>query len=234
MSNVIKQNDADSYASPLVFDFSDVERRAASLVAEAELKASALISASESQAVALKSAAAEKGREEGHAAGRDTGKEEGLRLGREEAFAEYSDSLGKLASSLQTALADFAELRNDLFRQAEKDLLDLSVLIAGKIVAREVVADAHVTVENLKRALAVLSNRTDLAVRVAPDALDLVKESLPELEKTVGRLNGVRLLADPELTPGGCVVTTASGVLDASIETQLAEVERILFGNPDE
>ena len=41
----------------------------------------------------------------------------------------------------------------------------------------------------------------------------------------------VQLVADPSVEPGGCLVRSAFGVIDAGIETQVREVARALLGD---
>lgn len=234
MSNIIKSEEAEGYASPLVFDFADVEHRAGALVAEAEVRAAAIIAEAERDAGELRAKALEEGREQGVQKGLEEGRADGAEKGRADAFEEARAELDTLSRSLQAAMEEFSMQKDNLFMLAEKDLLQLSLLIARKIIAREIEADRHVTVDNLKRCFEVLSVRKNVTVRVAPQVLDIVESALPELSRAAGALSSVKIEADEGVSPGGCLITAGQGTLDATIETQLAEVETILFGKCDE
>ena len=233
MSNVVKSVEAADYGGALVFDFCDLEGRAAVITAEAEAEAARIIKAARARGEEMAAEAAREARAEG----REKGREEGLQAGREEghreAFEKAQAETEKLAQTLGSALAEFSSLKDGLFVQAEKELLDLAMLIARKVVSREVEADRHVTTENLARCLEILSGHGNVTVRVAPDVLDNVKKCLPELLKTADNLSSVTIEGDPDVSPGGCVVNSKAGLLDAQIETQFGEIERILFGNGD-
>ncbi len=234
MSNVVKSAEAADYGGALVFDFCDLENRASAIIAEAEAEAGRIIEAARAKGEKMAADAAAQARAEA----REKGREEGIRAGREEgrreAFEKARGEIDKLAETLERALAEFSSLKDHLFVQAEKELLDLAMLIARKVVAREVEADRHVTVENLARCLDMLSGRGNLTVRVAPGVLENVKECLPELLKTTEDLSSVTVQGDPDVSPGGCVVNSQAGLLDAQIETQFGEIERVLFGNGNE
>lgn len=230
MSNVIKAEHAGEYGDAPVFDLSDIEAQAGAIISAAEARAAQLLNEAEAGCREL----ADKAAEEGRARGVEEGRKEGLRLGadeaREDAYAKAHDEIAELTATLVKACENFSNAKDGLYQQAQQDLLDLSLLIARKIVAREIDGDAHVTADNLQRCLETLSNRKNLTVRVAPMVVRTVEERLEELSKRMSDLSAVRVMGDEEVSPGGCVISGESGMVDATIETQFAEVERILFG----
>jgi len=233
LSNVVKRELAEGYRRAVVLELGDIEAEAARIISEAEARAAAIIESANKAAAEMGARA----RSDGHAAGLAAGRDDGLKAGRAEghrdAFAQARDEILKAAESLAGACTEFSILKENLFKQAESDLLKLSIMIARKITAKEISGDAHITAQNVKRCLDMLSQRKDLVVRVAPQAVAVVQEMLPELSKRLGDLSGVKVVADEEIAPGGCLVTGQSGMLDATIESQFAEVERILFGDGD-
>jgi flagellar assembly protein FliH len=230
LSNIVKYDSAESYRSAPFFDLADIEAQAAAIVSAAEASASAIIEEAAREGARIQAKATEDGR----VAGLEAAREEGLRLGRAEgrqqAFDEARGEITVAAKCLVDACAELAAAKDGLFTQAEKDLLKLALFIASKIVAREVIADAHVTADNVKRCLDMLSERKNLAVRVAPSAVSVIEQQLPELAKRMGDLSSVKIIGDEKVSTGGCLITAQSGVIDATIEGQFQEVERILFG----
>ena len=230
MSNVIKAESAQDFEDACIFDLSDIEAKAAAVLAEAEASAAGIIAAARKEAEEIKARAEQEGRK----AGLEEGKREGFRVGadeaREEVFDKAREEISNLTSTFTRACEEFCEVKENLFLQAQKDLLNLALLIAKKIVAREIEADAHVSVDNLKRCLDVLSSYKNLTVRVAPQVLETVQARMDDLAKRLGDLSSVKIEGDPSISPGGCEVIGERGSIDATIETQFAEVERVLFG----
>ena len=233
MSNVVKSSEAEGYSNALVFDFADVESRAASIVREATHQAADIMAGAKRSAVAELERAAEEGRELGRREGIEKGIDQGRGEGRTEAFEKASAELENVVAGMESALVAFAEKRGALFKEAQANLLTLSMTIARKVIAREIEADKHVTLDNLKRCLEILSGRLELTVRVAPALQESLSEALESVGRSRGELAGVVVEGDESVSAGGCVIVSRHGGLDASIETQLEEVERILFGKCD-
>ncbi len=234
MSNIIKQEEVKGYDSPLVFDFADVESRAEGVLAAAETRAASITAEAGKAAERLREEAGREGYAEGYRKGVEEGHQAGMESGRAEGLEESRAELKALKEAFEGVLGDFSAMKDDLFIKAEEDLLRLSLLIAQKVIAREIEADKHVTVDNLKRCLGVLAGRSNVVIRVAPAVLETVESVLPDLVRACGGMSSVRLEGDGEVSPGGCLITAGQGSLDATVETQLAEVETILFGAGDE
>ena len=142
---------------------------------------------------------------------------EGESSARQQAQAELQPVLQKLAQSIQES----AELRGRLREQAEADLVRLAIAIARKIVGREVNTDPEAIAGLVKASLERLRIQEVLRVRIHPEYRSKVIENLARL----GASN-VEVLGDPACERGAVVFETSRGNLDASVETQLREIER--------
>lgn len=143
--------------------------------------------------------------------------EAGLRQGGEEAQSALSPVLARLNASI----AEITQLRSDLRRRAEKDTVDLALKIAGRVLHRELSID-----ENALNALARvvfdrLARSESWRITVHPRFADALRGALP-----AGSVEKVRIDADPLCEPGTLRVSYEDGVVDASIDTQLAEIGR--------
>lgn len=153
------------------------------------------------------------GRREGWAQGHAEGRAEGLAAGLAAASA-HAEQLRALAASLPAAL-----------RSAESELAD-AILALARDVARQVI---HRTlraepewvlalVQDLLHTEPALQGEPRLLLH--PEDLALVKNSLGgELQAA-----GWQLRADDSLARGGCRVRSASGEMDASLESRWKRV----------
>jgi flagellar assembly protein FliH len=142
---------------------------------------------------------------------------------------------GELAArqSLEPQLnAEVAKLR-ELFREvfaagaklrahAEEDLVRLAVAIARRILHREVTVDVDAITGLVKAAFQRLDQREVHQVRTDPESLNTIKEVL----RQSGAPTSVKVVADPSLRRGSLVIETSRGTLDASIDSQLQEIQR--------
>jgi flagellar assembly protein FliH len=143
---------------------------------------------------------------------------EGKAIGRQQAGAELQSVLDQLGKSL----ASLASLRSRIREEAEGDLLKLAITIARRVLHRELTLDPE-SIEGLIRvALDKLQSRELCRVRVHPDQEQAIRKSLERFANS----QKVELITDSSLQCGDVLFETAHGNLDASIESQLGEIER--------
>lgn len=142
---------------------------------------------------------------------------EGEAAGRNQAHGEVRPVLEQLAR----AVRDLAALRPRLREQAEEDLIRLAVEIARRVVRRELTVDPATITGLVKAALEQLAAGETARLRVHPEHEDIVRGFLAES----GR-GSITITSDGTLARGSALFETARGNLDASAETQLAEIER--------
>jgi flagellar assembly protein FliH len=143
---------------------------------------------------------------------------EGKGVGRDQAAAEVQPVLERLTKSL----AELSSLRSGIRKDAEGDLLKLSISVARRVLHRELTLDPE-SIEGLIRiALEKLESRELCRVRVHPDQEPAIRASLERFANS----RKVELIPDPSMQCGDVLFETAHGNIDASIEAQLREIER--------
>lgn len=171
------------------------------IVSQARKEATAI--RQEAQAT-LKQAVAEK------AAERERGYQEGLREGLEQLSEKI---LG-------------AELAKEkVFNDAEPQIIRMVMDIAEKVIGREVTKGAVVDV--VKKAVAQAVGRK-IVVRIHPSDAPALKEREKDLMTVLEQTQSVSVKEDEQIPPGGCVVETEMGAVDARLETQLAAIKKAL------
>jgi flagellar assembly protein FliH len=148
---------------------------------------------------------------------RASARAEGEAQGRQQAQAEMQPVIQKLAA----AIHETAELRGRLRAQAESDLVRLAIAIARKILGREITSDPEAIAGVVKASLERLRGQELLRVRLHPDCKAKVTESLSRFGASQAEV-----LGDPGCERGTVIFETTRGNLDASIDTQLREIER--------
>lgn len=149
---------------------------------------------------------------------RQDGFAEGLRQAREEAGAQVKS----LQESVGQTLASLAQTKRKLRQEGEVELLKLSLAIARRILHREISIDTEALHGLVHAAMQKLQNREISRVRVNPAGLDAVRTSL----ERIGAAPAIEICPDPSLKSGDIIFETQFGELDASIDSQLAEIQR--------
>lgn len=148
---------------------------------------------------------------------REEGRAEGERTGAAAATAAIQPLLDRMTASI----GELASYRARFRRESEPELLRLSVAVAKKIVRRELTIDPHMLLGILKAALEMINQAEVLSVRMSPEDVAQIGPRLANL----GLPDKVEVTPDRTLERGAVVIDTKRGQIDASIQTQLAEIE---------
>ncbi len=124
-------------------------------------------------------------------------------------------------------LAQAATERDRRLASAEREVVALALDLARRILGRELAERTSAVADLAGRALAEARERREVTLRVNPADAAAVAQAGE-------RLAGILLRAplavreDPTVPPGGAVVETEAGRIDARVETQLARLARAL------
>ena len=164
-----------------------------------------LISRAREEAKAIKEAAAKEGYQEGLNA----------------AESEIAD--------LRDAIGNFLNAKQAVFDSIAPDILEISLEIAKKIIKKESVEDSSIILENIKDIMNGLSKEEKkITLKVNPAQCAMLKQEVPEIISSKGFEANVSIIPDETILEGSCILTTANGVIDATIESQLSIISEVL------
>lgn len=146
------------------------------------------------------------------------GIEEGTKAGREAATVELQPVMDRLLRSC----SEVAGLRARIRKETEGDIVSLTVAIARRVLRRELSVDPEAIHGVVKAALEKVQSKEICVIRTHPEHVPGVRKYFEK----AGLSAGIEIVADASLQPGGLVVETKRGNVDASVETQLKEIER--------
>lgn len=212
----------------IVLDLGDVSRQARKILDAAQAKADQIIAAAEHEATRQSDDGFSQGKEKGHAQGMQTGLEQGRKEGREEAVKQAKQQFEELTHAWLSNAKQLETERAEMQRLAHHAVLDLSIRMAELVVARVVVTDRNVVVDQVARAVAHLLRPVDATVRVCAEDRPALQEALPALVAEAACLKHVHLVDDIQVQRGGCVLTYGQGRIDATIDTQLQRIVEML------
>jgi len=148
----------------------------------------------------------------------------GVERGRAEARAEV-DALG---ASFTQSLRELASFRARLKERYERELLQLALGVARKVVQQELAERPEVWLGMIRAAVKRAVDRERITIRVPPNLTAFVRGALGELRASLEDVKDLELAEDASLPAGGCVIESRSGEVDIGIETQLERCERAL------
>ena len=159
-------------------------------------------------------------RELAHNEGFNQGHLEGI----EHAQAELADKLAIATRIAETALVD----RRDLLKEAESEVVRLSVHIARRIIARELRTDPTLIRDIAESALRFVTEDGIVKLRINPEDHAELRSYWSRAHSSGEMGRTFEIVPDPVIGRGGVIIETRSGTVDAQLETQLDEVARAL------
>jgi flagellar assembly protein FliH len=136
---------------------------------------------------------------------------------------------GKRAEAMLRRVAQTIEelggLRQTLIQETEREMVQLALTLARRVVHREVTLDPELAAALAHVALERLGMNTPATIRLNPEDYTIVAQ-----DPTRWGGQTVTVVPDPAISRGGCLVESAFGSVDATIERQFDELSRALFG----
>ncbi len=143
---------------------------------------------------------------------------DGRKEGEAAGLAAWKAAIENAARSVD----QITSLRGRLRKEAEQDVVQLSLAIAKRVLRRELTIDPEAMLGLVRTAFERVEVREVHRVRVRPEDTAAISDFLVRM----GGSQKIEVTADMGLDAGAVIVETARGNLDASLETQLAEIER--------
>lgn len=153
----------------------------------------------------------------------------GFDEGREAGFIEGRAEHERLVDRLHVILNKAIDRRNEIIEESEAQIVNLVLQIAKKVVKVISENQRNVVVNNVTQALRKLKEKTDVIIRVNMADLDMVTGHIQDIVDRVERDHHITVAEDSTVDPGGTIIETDFGEIDARIASQLNEIEdRIL------
>ncbi|MEA3546735.1 MAG: FliH/SctL family protein [Thermodesulfobacteriota bacterium] len=140
------------------------------------------------------------------------GEEEGMTSGR----AKFDDRLLQAANLIR----ELEKARSDIHRRYEDDLLPLIKTMVDRLVNYEVSVNSQVIMACLRDAMEFVVARSTVKVHLHPVDLERINKMEQDDPEILSGRQQVELVADPDISEGGCFLETEFGEIDATIENR--------------
>jgi flagellar assembly protein FliH len=149
----------------------------------------------------------------------------------EQAGADAAGQRGEaMLHRLTQTLEELTQVRAQMILETERQMVQLAMAIARRVVQREVSIDADLLIAMARVALERLGETAHVKVRLHPD--DYEAAGAARVAQLAG--SNVMILADAHLSRGGCRIESDMGMMDVGVDAQLQEIARALLGGEEE
>lgn len=131
--------------------------------------------------------------------------------------------LAAAQAAIEARLTAIATESLRIMARNEEHIIDMGLQIARRII--DTIEPVEAAVQIALRGLKFAGHNSLVRVRVAPSLLEAVRNRLYEILPTATSRAVVDLIADARVNDAGCILETDAGLVDATIESQLAAIE---------
>ena len=139
---------------------------------------------------------------------------------------EVSGKLAEIRENFALSLREVSVLRDEISAQVETEVVELALEIAKKVVGREVAFDREIALTLVKVSLKKIHSRPLAQVHLSPEDFAFVESRRDQIDFR----GSLELVEDRSVSPGGCLIHTETGDVDARIESQFEEIAYGLLG----
>lgn len=147
----------------------------------------------------------------------DDGFADGKTAGAEEARKEMETVLHQF----RRAFIEVEKFRRELYLNAEAVAVELAMAVARKVVQVEIGTNPDVVAAVTREALTRIVDQERISIHVNPADMPRIEQALGDFSGVVKSIEAVSFEPDGAVAPGGCLIVTNFGEIDAGIDTQL-------------
>ena len=156
---------------------------------------------------------------------RRTAIDEGRESGKNEGFADGKAEVDRLIERTQTVLERAQDKRAEILSETEQQIIDLVLLITRKVIKVISENQRDVIINTVRESLKKVKSKGDIIIRVNLADLQLATEHKEYFIRMVENAKSLQIVEDSSVDPGGCIIETDFGEIDARIASQLSELE---------
>lgn len=143
----------------------------------------------------------------------------------EEAEEQLAQVNENYSQQLAEVVAQQLHDRDAQFASIEPLVLSLALQIAKKIVGSTIETHPELVELSIKKAISHIAGRSEITVRVSLDDQEFTQSRIDAICDNEDSIIAVRVEGSANISKGGCLIETDTGIIDATIDNQLSEIE---------
>lgn len=150
---------------------------------------------------------------------------EGFSEGKNKGYEEMLEQIEQARQLIESSKKDY----RDKVESAEQTILSLGLKVAEKIIGERLDSNPEHFLPIVKRALREAREYREIQLHVNPVHYDLLVEQKEELMKIFPKQVELYIYPDADLSGDSCVIESANGRIDGSVDQQLEVIKKKLF-----
>jgi type III secretion protein L len=142
-------------------------------------------------------------------------KENAFKEGYEAGFQKWAEHLVKLEQEIE-----------EVHQELQQLVIPVALKAAKKIVAREVELSPEVILDIVAGQLKSVATHKKITIYVNKENLDALEKNKPRIKDIFEALESLSIRARADIVPGGCVIETEIGIINAQLDHRWGVLEK--------
>lgn len=226
---LLKAHAVRAPGAQVVFNYQDLQHQAEAYLEAARQQAQQVIADAESQARTVTDRVTAEIRQQAEQAAAATIEQRIEARAAELADLRFQQELQTVLPALHQAAEALRSARDQWIQRWESTAVRLGVAIAERLLHTRIAANPQLSTEMVTSALQFAVGATELTVRLSPADYEHLGPRREEVIRSLTSCAQVRIEIDPAIQPGGCLLESRMGEIDARLETMLARITQELL-----
>lgn len=129
--------------------------------------------------------------------------------GYEQGYAEWIEKIAALEDEIKKVRTD-----------TQAVIIPIALKAAKKIVGKEIEASEKTVVDIIANSLKAVSQHKKIRIYVNLKEFEMIEESREKIKRIFENLEALSILPQDDVEPGGCIIETEGGIINAQLENQ--------------
>lgn len=148
--------------------------------------------------------------------------DEGFQKGKDDGYANFKEDAHNALISLDALSDSSFDLKKNIIKSADLDIVELVIAIARKITSRAF--DEDMLKELTQEAIKNLKNKENITIIVNPKLVNEISRLAEDFKNEIPQLQTVKIVEDVSLSCDGTIVESPLSRVDSRLTAQIDEI----------
>ncbi len=148
----------------------------------------------------------------------------GLQEGRAQAYEEHNAVLTERLNSFETVLTKIENLKTELVTANETHIVKLVYHLASRLAMAEISSRQELIGGVIRTAIGDVQSEERMTLKLSPSDLGFAEAMKDKAHGELSSFKNMRIEASDEISPGGCIIETNYGEVDATVEKRVQKL----------
>jgi flagellar assembly protein FliH len=148
----------------------------------------------------------------------------GLDDGAKRAFDENQKVIQASVSEMSQIISALKNMKKDLCHFNEAHMVQMLFHLASKLAQEHLEYENQPIVEVIRQAVDLAQGEENVTVHISEKQMSFIENLQSQKKVEFDFLDKIKLISNPEITPGGCIIETNYGEVDSRVEQRIEKL----------